>query len=309
MNNHTLLDPRNALYLTIRKIEGAYAHATIRAYRVDFLDFIHFCENLDMPALPASGEAVSAFIESLMQQGKRSASIRRAVAGIASIHQMNGLVDPTKTIECKLALRRMHRQIGRFCKQALGINERMLETLINAASNNLNGKRDRALLLMAYDSLCRRGELVSFRAEDIRYNMIDAVTGSICSAILLRKSKTDQEAFGQWVKLSARTMQAIDDWLSAAGIREGLLFRGVNRNGQLTEKLDPCNIARIYRRLAKRAHLNKEVIRGISGHSTRVGAAQDLLLSGVSLPILMSRGRWTKAETVMRYVEHAGICV
>ncbi len=40
-------------------------------------------------------------------------------------------------------------------------------------------------------------------------------------------------------------------------------------------------------------------------HSMRVGAAQDLLLSGASLPIIMNRGRWSKADTVMRYVEYA----
>ena len=42
----------------------------------------------------------------------------------------------------------------------------------------------------------------------------------------------------------------------------------------------------------------------ISGHSMRVGAAQDLLLSGASLPIMMNKGRWSKPDTVMRYVEN-----
>jgi hypothetical protein len=44
----------------------------------------------------------------------------------------------------------------------------------------------------------------------------------------------------------------------------------------------------------------------ISGHSLRVGAAQDLLLSGTSLPIIMNRGRWSKTDAVMRHVESAG---
>jgi hypothetical protein len=45
--------------------------------------------------------------------------------------------------------------------------------------------------------------------------------------------------------------------------------------------------------------------RNISGHSMRVGAAQDLMLSGATLPILMNRGRWSKTDTVMRYIENA----
>ena len=39
----------------------------------------------------------------------------------------------------------------------------------------------------------------------------------------------------------------------------------------------------------------------------RVGAAQDLLLSGATLPTLMNRGRWSKTDTVMRYTELVNI--
>ncbi len=35
----------------------------------------------------------------------------------------------------------------------------------------------------------------------------------------------------------------------------------------------------------------------------RVGAAQDLLREGTSHPNIMNRGRWSKTDTVMRYVE------
>ncbi len=35
----------------------------------------------------------------------------------------------------------------------------------------------------------------------------------------------------------------------------------------------------------------------------RVGAAQDLLKSGASMPVIMNKGRWSKIDTVMRYLE------
>ena len=53
------------------------------------------------------------------------------------------------------------------------------------------------------------------------------------------------------------------------------------------------------------AGLNESEIQSISGHSMRVGADQDLLNSGVSMPIIMQRGRWSKTDTVMRYLEHS----
>ncbi len=63
-------------------------------------------------------------------------------------------------------------------------------------------------------------------------------------------------------------------------------------------------INRIYKRLAQLANVDPQIIKKISGHSMRVGAAQDLLLSGASMPMIMSRGRWSKTDTVMRYIEN-----
>ena len=63
-------------------------------------------------------------------------------------------------------------------------------------------------------------------------------------------------------------------------------------------------INRIYKKIARKAGLDESGIKSISGHSLRVGAAQDLLNSGASMPIIMQRGRWSKTDTVMRYVEH-----
>lgn len=56
-----------------------------------------------------------------------------------------------------------------------------------------------------------------------------------------------------------------------------------------------------------KAGLDELEIEGISGHSIRVGAAQDLLSSGASMPIIMQRGRWSKTDTVMRYIEHLNL--
>jgi integrase len=69
-------------------------------------------------------------------------------------------------------------------------------------------------------------------------------------------------------------------------------------------RLNSGQVNRIYKRIARNAGLDELVIKGISGHSMRVGAAQDLLNSGASMPIIMQRGRWSKTDTVMRYLEH-----
>ena len=42
---------------------------------------------------------------------------------------------------------------------------------------------------------------------------------------------------------------------------------------------------------------------GFTGHSGRVGMAQDLVKSGVELPALMTAGRWKSAKMPARYTE------
>jgi site-specific recombinase XerD len=292
---------------TISRIDGAYSPSTIRAYRADFEDFIAFCQLKRRKALPASPLLVAEYIAQLTQRGRRSASIRRAMTGIASIHRFNGFKDPTKDLEVMLALRRMHRAIGRYSHQALGVTKDMVDQMVSSTDESLRGLRDRALLLVAYDTLCRRSELLSFKVEDIRTQVVLHPHRMALTAILLRRSKTDPEAHGRWIQITPRAAEAINAWLAAADLSSGPIFRGVNRAGRLTRALDPGGVARIYKRLARKAALREEVVRQISGHSTRVGAAQDLLLSGASLPLIMHRGRWSKSDTVMRYVERLGM--
>jgi hypothetical protein len=50
--------------------------------------------------------------------------------------------------------------------------------------------------------------------------------------------------------------------------------------------------------MARAAGLSQGDATRISGHSTRVGAAQDLLLYGETLPAIMQAGRWKTAEMV-----------
>ena len=235
-----------------------------------------------------------------------SAFIRRIVVSISSVHRLNYCADPTKDPEVNLAIRRMHRQISRHHHQAQAINKDLLNKMLKATETNLRGIRDRALLQVAYDSLCRRSEIVTLRFEDIKIIQAeDCETPSV--SILLRRSKTDQDAHGRWLYIRLATWHEIQEWLSAAEVDSGLLFRGVNRGIKITKGLGVGQIGRIYKRLVRTAGLDEKLAQHISGHSMRVGATQDLLLSGASLPIIMARGRWTKPETVMRYVEHTAL--
>lgn len=288
---------------TLTKIDGAYAPSTIRAYRANFERFIEFCKTNDICALPADPEIVAKYVAHLTKSSLKSSSIRIAVASISSIHKLNLLDDPTQNPAVKIEMRRMHRALGRQSKQAFGITASLLEKMFYAAGDDLRGSRDRALLLLAYESMCRRSELISLRIEDIQIKQLNEIEEM---KIRLRKSKTDQEMWGRSIFPSQRTAHAITEWMEKARLAEGYLFRGINNAMDVTKELKGGQINRIYKRLASEIKLPKETVEQISGHSMRIGAAQDLLKSGASLPQIMNRGRWTKPDTVMRYIENTG---
>jgi site-specific recombinase XerD len=293
--NHTA---RLTLEATIKKIDGAYAPSTIRAYKSNFENFIKFCDENNITALPASSEIVASYIKKLGTHLK-SSSIKIAVASIATLHNLNSLKDPTQTPDVKIEMRRMYRTLGRYAKQAYGINKDLLDRMVAATDDSLRGIRDKSILLVAYDSLCRRSELVSLKVENL---ILDQNNGTL--KLRLNKSKTDPHAFGRWLHLSNESQLALKNWLNLSQIKNGKLFRSISPSGNVNNNFDASQINRIYKQLAKLAGVNDSVRRNISSHSTRVGAAQDLMSTGASLPIIMNRGRWSKTDTVMRYVEY-----
>ena len=199
-----------------------------------------------------------------------------------------------------LEMRRMHRKLGRASHQALGVTAEILEKMLNATESNLKGIRDRALLLVAYDTLCRRSELVALRVEDVKTRVINGVENT---TILLRKSKTDQDAIGRWLHFSKKAQLALHEWVNQLNAETGTLFRGINSGQHIMQTLGAGQINRIYKKIARVSEIDSDLAGKISGRSMRVGHALDLVSSGASLPVIMSMGRWSKTDTVMRYIE------
>jgi site-specific recombinase XerD len=295
-NETKALNGRSQVQQALDRLAGAYAESTLRAYRSDFEVFITWCESVQVNALPATPEAIAAFIFADAGTSK-SATVRRRIAAISRIHRLNGLADPTKSEDVLLAMRRMHRQKGRRQKQALGLTSNLMDQMLAVTGNDAKGLRDRTLLRLGYDTLRRRSELVHLLIEDL------TIRPDGSGIILLRFSKTDQEGEGKKIPLSKATVAACQAWLEKVQQTSGPILRKVSRFGVIGNRLGDGSVPRIYKALARRAGLPQAFIDGLSGHSGRVGAAQDMLTLGRSLPQIMLRGGWKKPETVMRYVE------
>lgn len=291
--------PKTKLQGLLQYLNGAYAPNTLRAYKADMSEFIAYCDKTGDCPLPAQPKTLSDFLMLTLSQGIKSSTIRRKVSSISAIHRLSSLDDPTKHSEVKITQRKIYRQLGTRFDQAYPITRALLARMLAVCDDDLHGLRDRALLLVAYDSMRRRSELISLPVEDIEWLQDDG------ASILLRKNKTDQHGSGKWIQLTNETSKALYKWLSAAQINEGFIFRGVRSSGSITDGLCESRISRIYKALARKAGLSETLVLRISGHSMRVGGAQDLLNIGASLPQIMFKGGWAKTDTVMRYVERA----
>ena len=139
---------------------------------------------------------------------------------------------------------------------------------------------------------------MALRAEDIQMNP----DGS--GLILVRKAKNDPFAEGRLAYLSSRTGAQLDRWLTAAGISEGWIFRGVWGKTISTVPIQTRHVGRIVKQLATAARLDHEQVAALSSHSMRVGAAQDMAAAGIELALIMHAGGWKSPTIVMRYIEH-----
>jgi len=278
--------------------QGAFAPNTVRALRADTAVFTAWCSRNHLQALPASPETVAVFIDAMRGEAKRPATIRRYVSSIAHLHRAAELPVPSDTNRVKLALRRMMKGDGAAQQQADGLTRRLVDRALHTGSSSLRDLRNHALLAVAYDTLCRRSELVALRHEDLQTGPDGDGT------LLVRRGKTDQEGAGMVRYLAPDTLRLLLDWIAAAGVTGGPLFRSVRKGGRVGDALDPGDVARVFKAMVRAAGLSPEQVARISGHSSRVGAAQDMAASDrIEMPAIMQAGGWKSPQMVARYTQ------
>jgi len=280
-----------------RHAKGAYSENTMRAVRSDTGIFTAWCSDHGLMALPASPETLTAFIDA-MSATKAPATVRRYVASIAHLHRAAGVENSAAAEIVKLALKRMSKANGTRQAQAAPLNRPLVDKITGAMGEALIDKRDRALISLAYDTLCRRSEIVALDLADLEIG--DDGTGTA----LIRRSKTDQAGEGSVRFLAFDTCQHLATWISAAKITEGALFRAVRKGDWINGRLGGGDVARIVKRRACAAGVEPEIVSALSGHSSRVGAAQDLVAADLGVAEVMQAGGWKTPTMVARYTEH-----
>ncbi|AWV20630.1 DNA integration/recombination/inversion protein (plasmid) [Roseomonas mucosa] len=276
------------------KARGAYAPETVRAMAKGSAAWFRWCAGRDACGLPTSPDVLAEYVDALAAQGRKVSGIRQAVWAVGALHRATRFPDPATDEAVRLALKRVARAYGSRQRQAAPIVEDDERMILRLAGKSPRELRDVALLLVMRDLLARRSEVVALQVEDLTFARDGTATA------LIRRSKTDQGGQGKVLWLGPATVARLRAWMSAAAITTGPVFRAVNKAGVPGHQLDAGSVPGILKRLAELAGLDPETI---SGHSCRVGMAQDLSASGADVARLMEAGRWKSPMMPARYTE------
>jgi integrase len=277
--------------------EGAYSSNTLRAQKADGAIFQAFCESRGERYLPADPKTIRAFIDDQLTAGKKPATVKRYVATIARVHIAAGLLNPCSSEAVRLGLKKMGRETTARQNQAHPLGWKEINEFIDGAGESLRADRERAMLCVAYETLARRGELVAIEVKDINFHPNG--TGQA----LIRRGKTDVEGQGRVAYLSRETVKWLKVWLEHSRITEGAVFRRLIGKDQMGGPLNPGSIAPIFKRVAQWIGLPELIVDRVSGHSTRVGATQDLAALDIDLAAITQAGGWKSTRMPLQYAE------
>jgi integrase len=227
---------------------------------------------------------------------RKSATIRRRINSLGTVLKLSKHYNLTNQPEVILAIKRMHRKIGRAQQQATPLTKPLLNQLLNICDNSVRGLRNQVLLRLRYETMSRRSELCAFKFEDI----CNGPNGK--PAIQLSFSKTDQFGTGKILPISQELFDLLEKWRGMIS-DEGFILRSINRHGNFGKNLHPASVSTLLKALQKGLRMDSDE-QPLSGHSFRVGGALDLLEQGVPLERIMLRGGWQTDSTAMKYLRN-----
>ncbi len=284
-----------------RFIHSAKAPATVKAYRSDWRDFASWCLQHRLTPLPATPETVALYIADRAAI-LRSGTITRRLTSITKAHQAAGFTDSpasTRHIVVGETLKGIRRTLGTEQKGKDPLLTPDIRRIVKACPNNLLGLRNRALALVGFAGGFRRSELVRIQFHELTFGKKGVI-------IHVPTSKTDQEGAGRQVGIpfgkhgKTCPVRALRVWIREAAIKEGAVFRAVDRHGRLSERgLYKDSVGTILKRAVARAGMKTKPI---AGHSLRAGCVTQATMNGISEFVVMKQTGHKSVETLRRYI-------
>lgn len=225
------------------------------------------------------------------------ATVRNRLAVLSEAHETRTLPNPCRSRAVRIVMERTRRA---YAKRGVrparkdALTKEPLERLLATCDGSLIGLRDRALLLFAWASGGRR------RSEVVRATMENTRRVPEGFLYTMGPSKTNQEGLERADRhkpVVGRAAQALDTWLSAAGITTGPIFRRVRRGGVIAEGLSAEAVRRIVQARAAQAGLSGD----FAAHSLRSGFVTEAGRQGLALGETMAMTDHVSVVSVVGY--------
>lgn len=310
---------KNALARAVSFDSEPVSKSTAITHRQRWKVFLAFCEQEELCALPAEPSAVAAFIDA-KRDPFSPGYITNILATVAATHSNHDFASPCRAKAVRKSRRTVYEQKGARPRQATPINRALLKGMIANLTATIAAKRvagecvlyelrDRALLAVGYDTMGRRAELAALRLDDIK-----PAREKPGATILMRRAKNDQLGEGRRCYLTPETCGYIEEWRTAAGINGGFLFRRIDRvraepwtkkpndGYSVGASLSDKAVCDITKKRDVRDDVERDEDGELSGHSLRVGKAQDMAADGFKAELIQQAGGWRSLKEVTKYI-------
>jgi integrase len=276
------------------------AQSTRINYESHWKLFFRWCEAAKLEALPAAPQTVKDFMTWCLEQGYRTASVARYVAGIGHKHRTEELPDPT----CEGLynyLTRARRALQERPQAKAAITYELLRRVTLSFRSNPLGIRDRTMILLTFAAGWRRSEVIALQYEHAQFTPDGLL-------LFQARSKTDQLGEGRFVgvhrgrKHLTCPVRALEEWIAIRGDWPGPLFCRLNSKHEMVRKaLHPRADAIYYALKEALAELGVDPV-PYGAHSLRAGMVTEASKSGASEVAIKLRTGHRDMKVMQKYI-------
>ena len=302
---------REDMALVEMSLQSTVAEGTRELYRKHFAYFEDWCLPRDIDPMEAEAEHVQAYLSGLFwSRGHSVSSVQCAASAIKKTWLWGNPVKGSapRTSDCDWeavlsvvdGLRKARR---RRPARATGLTWRLFQVILENAEKPMKGESPRkaarraafdiALIAVMKDLMTRRKATSQLVWGDIELKMDK---GRIFGAVKIPLGKTDRDDRPQMGYLCIDTLAYLQQMAELCG-------RDTADHGQLVFGIGDRQISNRIKAACRHAGLKGN----FSGHSPRVGTAEDLKASGASLLEVMQAGGWSSPKVAARYTEGAAL--
>jgi len=298
------------------------ADNTKKEYEYSWGLWTSFCKDRGIDPYNPSPKLITAYMVRRRDEDEvLPATIKDDLCAISWMHRRNGKPDPTDNQLVKQVLAGMRKEAdpdegkGKAQPTLTEDVQAMVEALptekpgANAAPKEkesyLRGLRDRALILIQYFAGLRRSEVRKIRVEHITptdegivIKIPEAKYGPHEAPIVRAEEGSAPD--------SICPVKALSEWLEAAGIEAGPVFRSAKwGNIPPDSKATPASRMTVHRAVKLAAEAAGLDADSISTHSLRRGHITQGALNGADLKNLMKQAGHKSPETTAGYIDDA----